>query len=66
MSFCLIGLIGGLISGLIGLIGGLIGLIGCLIGLICIRVCLHRETKPNKNRVAEEILKLLFCQYLLF
>ena len=44
MSFCLIGLIGGLISGLIGLIGGLIGLIGCLIGLICIRACLHRET----------------------
>ena len=34
LSFCLIGLIGGLISGLIGLIGGLISLIGGLIGLI--------------------------------
>ena len=33
LAFCLIGLIGGLISGLIGLIGGLIRLIGGLIGL---------------------------------
>ena len=34
LSFCLIGLIGGLISGLIGLISGLISLIGGLIGIM--------------------------------
>ena len=60
LSFCLIGLIGslisgliGLIGGLIGLIGGLIGLIGCLIGLIGIRTpTIHDDMKIYRREIA--------------